>query len=335
MLGAKGKGIAGVHADQGPVAVIIPAWNAAGTIRRAIASALAEPEVGEVVVIDDASTDATAAQAGAAGAGSGRLRVIRLERNRGPAAARNIGIAATSQPLVAILDSDDFLLPGRFAPLVAVEGWDAIADNLVFVDENRVAAFDPARLPAFSDHVDRLQLAGFVRGNISTPARPRGELGFAKPMLRRTFLEQHGLRYDESLRLGEDYALYAQMLARGGRFLTSRRCGYVAVERPTSLSGRHAKEDLFALAEADRRLLAEPGLDAEGRAAIAGHLAHIMAKARHRAFLDTRRSRGMIPALLSALRRPQQVPALVEAIARDKWQGFAPSSRPEVRYLFS
>lgn len=324
-----------MHADTRPVAVIIPAWNASGSIRRAIASALAESAVGDVVVIDDASTDATAAAASAADDGSGRLRIIRLERNRGPAAARNIGIAATDRPFVAVLDSDDFLLAGRFLPLLAVPGWDAIADNLVFMREANVAAFDPASLPEFDDRIDRLQLDSFVLGNISTPGRPRGELGFAKPVMRRAFLERHDLRYDETLRLGEDYVLYAHILARGGAFLTSRRCGYVAVERPASLSGSHATADLVALAEADRQLLAEPGLDAASRDAVARHRAHIMDKARHRAFLEARRSRGMVPALCAALRQPQQFPALVEAIARDKWRGLAPLPHPEVRYLFS
>lgn len=335
MPAATEKGNAGVHADNAPVAVIIPAWNAAGTVRRAIASALAERAVGAVVVIDDASTDGTAAAAGVADDGSGRLRIIRLEHNRGPAAARNIGIAATDRPLVAVLDSDDHFLAGRFAPLLARSDWDAIADNLVFVSEADAPSFNPASVAPFDAQLQRLELAGFVLGNISTPDRPRGELGFAKPVLRRAFLDHHGLRYDETLRLGEDYVLYARLLARGGTFLTSRRCGYVAVERPTSLSGRHAKEDLLALAEADRQLLAEPGLEGAGRAAIARHRAHILAKARHRAFLETRRSHGMMPALWAALRRPGQFPALVGAIARDKWQGLAPPPRPEVRYLFS
>lgn len=324
-----------MRADPGPVAVIIPAWNASASIARAIASALAEPEVGDIIVVDDASTDDTATAAAAADDGSGRLRIIRQALNRGPAAARNIGIAATSRPFVAVLDSDDFLLAGRFAALLAVPGWDAIADNLVFVSEAAAVGFDPGQVRQFERRIERLQLAGFALGNISTPGRPRGELGFAKPVVRRSFLERHQLRYDETLRLGEDYALYTRILARGGVFLTTRRCGYVAIERPSSLSGSHATADLFALAEADGRLLAEPGLDSAGREAVARHMAHVMAKAQHRAFLDLRRSQGMVPAVLSALARPQQVPALARAISRDKWQGLVPARPPEVRYLFS
>ena len=62
--------------SQPRVCVIIAARNAARTIPAAIASALREPEVAEVVVVDDASTDDTAQVARAADDGSGRLSVM-------------------------------------------------------------------------------------------------------------------------------------------------------------------------------------------------------------------------------------------------------------------
>ena len=72
-----------------PICVIIAAKNASDTIDIAIRSALAEPEVGEVVVIDDGSTDTTSDVAHAADDGTGRLRVVRFDVNRGPSAASN------------------------------------------------------------------------------------------------------------------------------------------------------------------------------------------------------------------------------------------------------
>ncbi len=97
------------------ICVVIPAFDAAATIARAVRSALAEREVSEVIVVDDASRDATAAAAARADDGSGRLRLIRFDANRGPAAARNAAIAASRAPFVAILDADDYLVAGRFA----------------------------------------------------------------------------------------------------------------------------------------------------------------------------------------------------------------------------
>lgn len=322
------------------VCVMIPAWNAQATIGRAVASALAQREVIDVVVVDDASTDATVQKAGEADDGSGRLRILRQPRNHGPAAARNLAIASSTAPFLSLLDSDDFLLPGRFTRLLAISGWDAIADNLAFFDESIAGDFDPAMIRRFDAPVQRLSLASFVEGNISVTGRPRAELGFIKPLLRRRFLAAHGLGYDETLRLGEDYALYARILARGGVFLTVADCGYVAIERANSLSGQHRAADLSALAASDRALLAEPGLAPEARTAIRRHHAQVAAKANHREFLDVKRASGIGAALNHALHRPMQVPALALAIARDKWRDrtattAATPSAKEVRYLFS
>ena len=324
-------------AQSRPVCVIIPAWNAEATIARAVVSALAQPEVGEVVVVDDASSDATARCATGADDGSGRLRVLRQPRNGGPAAARNVAIGASISPFLAILDSDDFLLPGRFARLLAIPGWDAIADNVAFIGEDRAADFDPATLRHFDTPPQQLSLAGFVRGNQTIANRPRAELGFIKPVLRRSFLAAHRLDYDETLRLGEDYALYTRILARGGIFLTVPGCGYVAIERANSLSGRHDAADLAALAAFDCALLAETGLSDAARTAIQRHHAQIAAKARHRDFLDSKRAHGLGHALRPIAGRPDRVLQVALAIARDKWRDRLPAVQPDaqVRYLFS
>ena len=125
------------------VSVVITARDAAATIGDAVRSALAEPEAAEVIVVDDASRDATTAAAEAAAGGDGRLKVIRCAVNVGPAAARNRALEAAAGAFVAVLDADDFLLPGRFARLLAVPGWDMVADNILFVAESA----SPAALP--------------------------------------------------------------------------------------------------------------------------------------------------------------------------------------------
>src|SRR5262245_48322064 len=106
-----------MNSSAGAVCVIIAARNASATIARAVRSALRERQVAEVVVVDDGSTDATADAAYDADDGSGRLKLLVLSKNRGPAAARNHAIARSSAPLIAVLDADDFFLPGRFDAL--------------------------------------------------------------------------------------------------------------------------------------------------------------------------------------------------------------------------
>src|ERR1700684_4112944 len=95
------------------VAIILAAYNASGTVGRAVRSALAEPETAEVIVVDDDSTDDTTAQAAAADDGSGPLRLASLTRNEGLAAARTLAIEQSTAPWISVLDADDFFLPGR------------------------------------------------------------------------------------------------------------------------------------------------------------------------------------------------------------------------------
>src|SRR3954464_2844452 len=102
------EGAAGREPTTIPVSVVIAAYNRADMLRRAIASVRAQrPAVpAEIVVVDDASSDATADVAEVLGA-----TVVRHPVNRGESAARNSAIEAAAQPWIAVLDSDDEWLP--------------------------------------------------------------------------------------------------------------------------------------------------------------------------------------------------------------------------------
>lgn len=91
------------------VSVIVPAYNAEETIAAALRSALSqEMPVHEVIVVDDGSGDGTTAVV----QGIGGVRLIE-QRNAGPAAARNAGIAAATGDWLAFLDADDVWLPQK------------------------------------------------------------------------------------------------------------------------------------------------------------------------------------------------------------------------------
>jgi glycosyltransferase involved in cell wall biosynthesis len=88
------------------ISVIIPLYNRREEIGRAVASALRQSHAPhEIVVVDDASRDDSAAAVAALD--DRRIRLVRHERNRGAAAARNTGIAAAEGEWIALLDSDD------------------------------------------------------------------------------------------------------------------------------------------------------------------------------------------------------------------------------------
>lgn len=100
------------------VSVVLPAFNRAESLGTAMDSVLAQADVRlELIVVDDGSTDATAAVAEAHP--DPRVWVLRLGENRGAAAARNAGIAAAHAPWVAFQDSDDLWLPGKLAAQLA------------------------------------------------------------------------------------------------------------------------------------------------------------------------------------------------------------------------
>jgi succinoglycan biosynthesis protein ExoU len=317
--------------------VIIAAFDAQRTIARAVGSALRQDEVAEVLVVDDASSDQTIAAARSADDGSGRLKIVRFDVNGGPAAARNAAIASSSAPFLAILDADDFLLPGRFSRLLAVPDWDIIADNIVFVKEDAVPRFDPRDVRQFPETARTLRLHEFVTRNISQRGRKRGELGFLKPVIRRDLLQRTMLRYDETLRLGEDYILYCRALAAGARFQLVKQCGYVAVERQSSLSGLHRAADLDALAAADGALLALPGLPAPTRRILRRHRRQLLAKVDHRRLLDARREKGIVQAMLEFAARPLALAGVSRSILRDKLEARHPipdAGDAPLRYLF-
>lgn len=299
------------------VSVIITAHDAAASISDAVRSALAEPETAEVIVVDDASRDETAAAAEAAGGGDGRLQVIRCAVNGGPAAARNRALEIATGTFVAVLDADDFLLPGRFARLLAVPGWDMVADNILFVAES-ASPNDLPSMPRVTPRLIDIDLTGFVRANHSARGANRQEWGFLKPVMRRDFLHAQGLRYDETLRLGEDYDLYVRMLQKGARFRVSAQVGYAARWRADSLSSRHRTADLKALHAAARAHLAMPGLDPAARAALSAHEAELRQRFLLRDFLDRRARAGRTEALLSALRRPATLVPVARGILLDK-----------------
>ena len=289
------------------VAMIIAAYNAETTIERAVASALAEAEITQVIVVDDASNDDTATRAVEQDDGSGRLIVLHQKTNEGPSAARNRALAAAAAEWIGILDADDFLLPGRTAGMLRYAGGaDLIADNLWQMPEGeldgpRRLLLDEAILTPRSIGFDE-----FVLSNI-TSRRHRGELGFVKPIMRHSFLTYHGLAYQEHMRLGEDFELYARALAMGARFLLVPLQGYVSILRANSLSGQHSEIDLLNLRESDRALEDDLSLSPSGIAALRKHYLSVDCRLQWRLLIAAVKRRDLWAALASFC-RPYPVP---------------------------
>jgi GT2 family glycosyltransferase len=223
-----------LEVPEGSVSVIIPTYNRADLVSRAVASALEQTYAPyEVIVVDDGSTDDTAAQCEALG---DRIRYVRIA-NGGVSAARNAGIALARGEWIALLDSDDTWEPTKLAVQMAAyqavpaAAWSITGCELVdndgrayvgpgsFVDTFpvfREFGLDPERI--FGQHLHRFEVtAGGVKhlcfhgdlfgllflGNVGLPS---------SALIHRRFIAKIGA-FDGTLRMGEDTEFFHRAAA--------------------------------------------------------------------------------------------------------------------------
>ena len=101
------------------LSVIIAAWNAAGFIREALTSVVCDQPVElEIIIVDDCSTDNTAAICDEIASSDSRIKVLRMNKNGGPGIARNFGLQHAIGKYVTFLDADDRMVPGAYKTLL-------------------------------------------------------------------------------------------------------------------------------------------------------------------------------------------------------------------------
>lgn len=294
------------HGVPPVVSVIVPAWNAEETLERAVASVLSQTfDRLEVVVVDDASTDRTATVAERIARGDRRVRMLRTADNGGPAAARNVGIEAARGEWIAVLDADDSFAPERLETLIdraRADGADMVADNLRLVEDGRTPCpmFEETGAPQL------VTLERFLLGNLPDPRNPRVGYGFLKPIMRRAFLDRHGLRYQAGIRFAEDFGLYARCLVAGARFVLVPRPGYDYTIHGASLTANHSIDDLRHLRAMDDELLAviQAGHDRAAERALRRHRVSIDQRLHWRVFIEDVKRRAPGAALATLLRSP-------------------------------
>ncbi len=202
---------------DGPrVSIVVPLFEKAAYVERAIASILAQRSRSfEVIVVDDGSTDGGADLI----AGGQRVRVVRQE-NAGPGAARNRGIAEARGEYIAFLDADDVWEPDYLE--FAVAALDAHPDVAAVTSGWRL---DPGGIDARSAWTRRGVRDGIVRIDARTPApRAVALLAYMHPCattVRATAIRALGGFYDrDRCRYGEDSFLFLQLLLRERIFIS-------------------------------------------------------------------------------------------------------------------
>ncbi len=191
------------------VSVLIPAYDVEEYVAAAIESALDQtyPHV-EVVVVNDGSTDGTAAAIAPY-----RDRITYVDQaNRGLAGARNEAIRASSGSLLALLDADDLWLPDRLEHCVTVleqEPDVGLVTSDAFLIEDGVRTerhcYGDRRVYPFpgpdDDQLEIIALRNFL---------------FVSVVFRRELVDRFG-GFDESLARAEDYELWTRLLLTGTR----------------------------------------------------------------------------------------------------------------------
>jgi glycosyltransferase involved in cell wall biosynthesis len=215
------------------VSIVIPAFNASATLDRALASVAAQsyPQW-EAIVVDDASSDDTAALA--LRRGDPRCRVIRRATRGGPAAARNDAIAAANGELIAFLDADDEWLPEKLARQVAVlathssVGLVACDMRAIHPDGSEGTSVFARQSPTAGPDAWKALLASSFLGTsaVLAPRRLVQDLG----------------GFDDSLAFGEDQDLFIRLAM----------CGPVLV-LPEALAIYHYRDGSYSNAYAEKQ----------------------------------------------------------------------------------
>ncbi len=180
------------------VSVIIPTYNRAQKVIRAISSVLCQTFSDyEIIVIDDGSTDSTKT---AVAQFDERITYIVNSSNRGVSAARNTGIRRSSAPFVTFLDSDDYWLPKKLA-----------AHMDCFKSRPHIQACQTEEIWIRKGHrVNPKKRHMKPSGDIFEPSLKLCLVSPSAVMLRRSLLEEVGL-FDEDFMVCEDYDLWLRI----------------------------------------------------------------------------------------------------------------------------
>lgn len=284
-----------------PVSVLVPAYNAAVTLVRALDSVAAQTvAAAETIVVDDGSSDATAAVANAHPL---RPRVIRHPANRGSSAALASALAAATHDTVAFLDADDEWLPGKLAAQLAVFAPDTalVSTGFAFIDASGLEVW------TYGDEPAARAGAEFWKALLEHSM-------IAKPsvLTRRSMIAAVG-GFDPALAVAEDQDLWI-------RLALDRPVAYLAAtlvrvhDAPQSLMKRHASPDRdYVLPMVERYLaaLADRLTPAEVRAIRARRYA-----AAARNLTGDGRAAEAWPYVRTAIANGAPAPGLLRAAAR-------------------
>jgi len=198
-----------------PVAsIVIPAFNAADFIERALHSAINQSEQNiEVIVVDDASTDETVALVHKLMQSDRRIRLEQNQVNSGVSRTRNRALDLAQGDWIMVLDADDWITPDRVEVLCSL-GTEKDAD-LVFDNLNLLKGEENTPIGSLLSATSREPAPLDGPDYVANDNPEELGSGVLKPTVRRAFLDQHHIRYRNDLNIGEDFLFAVECFAHG------------------------------------------------------------------------------------------------------------------------
>jgi glycosyltransferase involved in cell wall biosynthesis len=236
------------------VSVITPVYNAATTVQRAVESAVDLPEVGEILLIDDAGPDNALAVCGDLEARYEKIRLLRHpdHGNHGAGASRNLGIENARFPFIAFLDADDYYLPNRFVRDREILSTDPSVDGVyggTGIEYEDVAARERFHAAGFA-YQEFTTLSGAVPSEdlfaVLFHQHPtvKGEFHTDAITIRKSLLDRVG-GFHPDLRLQQDIHLWRRLAAVG-------RIEAGNINEPVAIRGVHSRNRMTDLAEHEK-----------------------------------------------------------------------------------
>ena len=216
------------------VSIIIPTYNRAQLLPRAVHSVLTQTfEDYELIVVDDASTDETRQFLNGM---ETKIITVFHEKRKGPAGARNSGIARSSAPLIAFLDSDDYWLPEK------------LEEQVSFFDNNpqAVACQTEEIWIRKGRRVNPKNIHRKPSGHIFEQSLRLCLISPSAVMLRREILDKIGW-FDEQLPACEDYDLWLRLTCKWPVHLIKRPLVVKYGGHPDQLSAKFWGMDRFRI----------------------------------------------------------------------------------------
>ena len=226
------------------VSVIVAVYNAEKTLQRCLDSLVGQELTDlEIILVDDGSSDASGSICDQYAAADGRIKVIHKE-NEGVAATRQKGLDIATGEYFIFLDADDYADKTIYRKLF----------EKTKQENDDIVCCDILRLEEGGTRVEGHPISSFGHEAFLDGLIDRLFGSICNRIVRRSLLEKYQVRFDETIRFGEDKLLLVELLGKSLNAGDVLRIGYVpeallyydTVVNPTSLMKLERKKKLDA-----------------------------------------------------------------------------------------